>query len=135
VTNSTAAWLTLYKDVEQWVKLCKMCQEHSNPHEPTAARQQLIKTMQVLKKMGMDLIGPLPKSKQGHVYVLVMQDYFTKWPEAIPLKDATAKSVAGVLLSVISTWGPPAELISDQGPEFMAELNCKLLRQWGIKRQ
>jgi len=64
--------------------------------------------------MGMDLIGPLPKSKQGHVYALVMQDYFTKWPEAIPLKDTTAKSVAGVLLSVISMWGPPAELLSNQ---------------------
>jgi len=85
-------WPTLYKDVEQWVKLCKMCQEHSNPHGPTAARQQLIKTMQALEKMGMDLIGPLPKSKRGHIYALVMQDYFTKWPKAIPLKDATTKS-------------------------------------------
>jgi len=55
--------------------------------------------MQALKKMGMNLIGPLPKSKQGHVYALVMQDYFTKWPEVIPLKDATAKSVAGGLSS------------------------------------
>jgi len=59
-------WPTLYKDVEQWVKSCKTCQEHSNPHGPTAARQQPIKTMQALKKMGMDLIGPLLKSKQGH---------------------------------------------------------------------
>jgi len=119
-------WLTLYKDVEQWVKLCKMCQEHPNPHRPTAAMQQLIKTMQAIKKMGMDLIGPLPKSKWGHVYTLVMQDYFTKWPNAITLKDKTAKSVAGALLSVILTWGPPAELLSNQGPEFMAELNQEL---------
>jgi len=80
-------WSTLYKDVEKWVNLCKTCQEHSNPHGPTPARQQLIKTMQALEKMGMDLIGLLLKSKQGHVYALVMQDYFTKWPKAIPLKE------------------------------------------------
>jgi len=79
--------------------------------------------------------GWLPKSKQGHFYKLVMKDYFTKWPEAIPLKDATAKSVVGALLSVILTWGPPAELLSNQGPKFMAELNHKLSRQQGIKRQ
>jgi len=91
-------WPILYKDVEQWVKSCKTCQEHSNLHGPIAARQQPIKTMQALKKMGMDLIGPLPKSKWGHVYALVMQDYFTKWPKAIPLKDATTKSVEGALL-------------------------------------
>jgi len=65
---------------------------------------------------------------------LVMQDYFTKWPEAIPLKDVTTKLVAGALLSVISTWGPPAELLSNQGLEFVVELNRKLSRQWGIKR-
>jgi len=64
----------------------------------------------------------------------VLQDYFTKWPKVIPLKEVTAKSVAGELLSVISMWGPPAELFSDQGPEFVAELNCELLRQQGIKK-
>jgi len=106
-----------------------------DPQALKAARQQTVETTQALEKMGMDLIGPLPKSKQGHIYALVMQDYFTKWPKAIPLKDTTAKSVAGALLSVISTWGPPAELLSNQGPEFVAELNRKLSRQWGIKRQ
>jgi len=65
----------------------------------------------------------------------VMQDYFTKWPKVIPLKDVTAKSVAGALLSVILMWGPPAELLSNQGPEFVVELNRELSRQWGIKRQ
>jgi len=99
---------TLYKDVEQWVKSCKTCQEHLNLHGPMAARQQPIKTMQALEKMGMDLIGPLTK---GQVYALVMQDYFTK--------DTTAKSVAGELLSVILNWGPPAELLSKQGLEFV----------------
>jgi len=106
--------------------LCKTCQEHSNLHGPTAVRQQPIKTTQVLEKMGMYPIGPLPKSKQGHVCALVMQDYFTKWPKVIPLQEATAKSVAGVLLSVILTWGPPAELLSNQGPEFVVELNHEL---------
>jgi len=76
---------TICKDVEQWVKSCRTCQEHLDPQALKAARQQTIETTQVLKKMGMDLIIPLPKSKQGHVYTLVMQDYFTKWPKAIPL--------------------------------------------------
>jgi len=49
--------------------------------------------MQALKRMGMDLIGPLPKSKQGNTHTLVMQDYFTKCPKGILLKDATTKSV------------------------------------------
>jgi len=124
---------TICKDVEQWVKSCRTCQEHLDPQSLKAERQQTIKTMQELEKMGMDLIGPLPKSKQGHVYPLVMQDYFTKWLKAIPLKGTTAKSVAGALLSVILTWGPPAELLSDQGAEFVVELNCELSRHVPVK--
>jgi len=68
------------------------------------------------------------KSKQGLVFTFEMKDYFTKWPEAIPLKDMTTKSVAGVLLLVNLMWGPLVE-------EFIVELNCKLSRQQGIKRQ
>jgi len=126
---------TICKDVEQWVKSCRMCQEHLYPQALKAARQQTIETTQALEKMEMNLIGLLPKSKQGHTYTLVMQDYFTKWPDSIFLKEMTTKSVAGVLLSVISMWGPPVELLSNQGPEFVVELNCNLLRKWGIKRQ
>jgi len=74
---------TICKDLEQGIKLSRMCQECLDQQALKAARQQTIKTIQVLKKMGMDLIGPLPKSKQGHIYMLVIQ-----WPEAIPLKDA-----------------------------------------------
>jgi len=88
---------TICKDVEQWLKSCRMCQEPLDPQALKAARQQTIKTTQALKKMGMDLIGPLPKSKQGHVYTFVMQDYFTKWPQAIPLKEATTKWGCGDL--------------------------------------
>jgi len=62
-----------------------------------------------------------------------MQDYFTNLPEAIPLKDATAKSVAGALLSVILMLGPSVELLSNQGLEFVAELNPELSRQQGSK--
>jgi len=120
--------------VDQWVKLCKMCQEHSNPHRPTAARQQPIKTMQALEKIGMDIIWSIAQEQAGSHLCIGDARLLHHWPKVIPLKDATAKSVAGALLSVILTWGPPAEL-SNLGPEFMVELNCKLLRQWGIKRQ
>jgi len=65
------------------VKSHRMCQECLELLVLKAARQQTIETTQELKRMGMDLIGLLPKSKQGNIHILVMQDYFTKWPEAI----------------------------------------------------
>ena len=41
----------------------------------------------------MDLIGPLPTTR-GNKYVITLVDYFSKWPEAAPLQDKTAKGVA-----------------------------------------
>jgi hypothetical protein len=38
---------------------------------------------------GLDVIGPInPKSSKGHSYIITTTDYFTKWPEAITLKES-----------------------------------------------
>ena len=44
----------------------------------------------VIIKVGIDLIGPLPTTSHGNKYIVTLVDYFSKWPEAAPLKDKTA---------------------------------------------
>ena len=51
-------------------------------------------------QVGMDLVGPLPETADGYKYVMTLMDYYTKWAEAVPLKDKTASSVAEALYSV-----------------------------------
>ncbi|XP_075633632.1 uncharacterized protein LOC142606117 [Castanea sativa] len=41
--------------------------------------------------MGLDAIGPLPESSSGHLYILAATDYFSKWTEAVPLKEVKKK--------------------------------------------
>ena len=48
----------------------------------------------------MDLVGPLPETPRGHKYIMTLTDYYTKWAEALALKDKSASSVADVLYSV-----------------------------------
>ena len=49
------------------------------------------------EKMGIDLLGPLPKTKDGNKYIIVAVDHFTKWavtkalPKAIPRRVAAGK--------------------------------------------
>jgi hypothetical protein len=43
--------------------------------------------------IGMDLVGPLTKSLQGNTYLVTMHCHFSRFPAAIPLKDASATSL------------------------------------------
>lgn len=42
----------------------------------------------------MDLTGPLPKSGQELEHILVIVDYTTRYPEALPLRKTTSKAIA-----------------------------------------
>lgn len=81
----------------------------------------------------MDLLGPLNKTGSGNVYILVITDYLTKWPEAVPLKDKSAATVCHALTEVICRYGIPRTIISDQGREFCNALNKSLCERLLIK--
>ncbi|KFM66588.1 hypothetical protein X975_14118, partial [Stegodyphus mimosarum] len=34
-----------------------------------------------IERIAMDIVGPLPMTLSGHKYILVITDYFTRWPE------------------------------------------------------
>jgi len=67
----------------------------------------------------MDLIGKLTPTENGHQYICVMVDYFTKWSEAYPLKTKKAEEVTGCILDFFYTFGAPQRLLTDQGREFV----------------
>lgn len=46
------------------------------------------------ERIGADLVGPVTPSSGRHRYILVVTDYTTRYPEAKPLRDTTAKAVA-----------------------------------------
>ena len=51
----------------------------------------------MFSRIGMDTVRPLPKSNRGYGYILVIMDYATHYPEAIPLRSATGRVVTGVM--------------------------------------
>ena len=60
---------------------------------------------ELFKRIAMDVIGPLPKTKQGHLYVLVICDYATRYLEAYPLKKFTAPAIATELIDLFARHG------------------------------
>ena len=76
----------------------------------------------------MDIVGPLPRSRSGNRYVLVICDYATRYPEAIALHSIDAEHVAEELIKVFSRVGVPQEILTDQGSNFTSQLLAELYR-------
>ncbi len=85
------------------------------------------------ERIGMDLIGPLERSARGYRFALVLVDYATRYPEAVPLRSISAKSVAEALFRIISRVGIPKEILTDQGTAFMSRTLTDLYGLLGIK--
>ena len=116
-------WPRMYNDIMKWTLECQICQAHNSPKQPTMGKLQNIPVEGPWHRIGMDLVGPLPESKFGNKYILVIQDYFTKWPEAFPLKSMTAEEVAQIYVEeLICRHGAPQILLTDQGKQFVGQL-------------
>ena len=53
----------------------------------------------------------VPVSNRGNHYLLVIQDYFTKWAEAIPMPNQTAECNVGILIDFFFTFWDPRNIV------------------------
>ena len=83
-------------------------------------------------RIAMDVVGPLPKTVQGHRFILVVCDYSTSYPEAIPLRCMTAPIMAEQLVELFSRHGIPREILTDQGMNFTSSLLQELYKMLGV---
>ena len=74
-------------------------------------------------------------SSKGNKYLLVVADYFTKWPEAFPLPNQEAGTVTEALVNeVVCRFGVPLELHSDQGRNFESAVFSEMRNLLGIRK-
>ncbi|MGU9537284.1 integrase catalytic domain-containing protein, partial [Proteus mirabilis] len=71
------------------------------------------------QRISVDWTGPLPVTQRGHRFLLTVVDPFTKWCDAIPVKDTTTKTIARALIfGVFLQFGLPTEIKTDRGRCF-----------------
>ncbi|KAI2645879.1 Retrovirus-related Pol polyprotein from transposon 17.6 [Labeo rohita] len=127
-------WPGLDAEVKRFCQACPTCQVTS-PRTPPPSPLIPLPIIEVpFERIGMDIVGPLPKSGCGHEHILVIVDYATRYPEAVPLRNATAKSIAQELFLLASRVGLPSEILTDQGTPFMSRLMADLCRLLRVKQ-
>ena len=65
--------------------------------------------------------------------MLVVVDYATRYPEAIPLRMVDAEQVAEALMGFFSSVGIPVEILMDQGSNFISKLLNEVYHLMGVK--
>ncbi|MCO5611527.1 hypothetical protein L7F22_065780 [Adiantum nelumboides] len=135
VLDAQLMWPSMNRDVVHW---CKSCHEYQVYQKRKLLFEPLkgIVSYGPFEKWGIDVIGPLPGTRNGKHYILSAMDYMTKWPEAKASRGATSKDVCNFIFDCICCrFGVPLELVSDQGKEFRNDLIEDLVKKLEIKHR
>ena len=125
-------WPQMYENIREYVESCDSCQrrgkyKRNEPLHPIPVGDPFY-------QIGIDYVGPLPISKNGNRYIIVAMDYLTKWPEAKPVKEATADETIKFLYEdIITRHGCPQRILSDRGTHFNNQLMEKLVKKFTIE--
>ena len=133
--TSRYVWPNINKDVRKWAQSCTECQQSKIHRHTVSPPSHTFLTPDIrFDQVHIDLVGPLPPSN-GFSYLLTCIDRYTRWPEAIPLSDITADTVAKAFVGGwISRFGVPSTVVTDRGGQFESDLWKELSQLLGTTR-
>ena len=123
-------WTTIEADCAAHVRKCHQCQVHGDLKHMPPMPLHTMTSPWPFSTWGLDIIGKIhPTTSNGHEFIIIAIDYFTKWVEAASYEVLNSKKVVQFIqTNIICRYGVLHEIISDNGLHFKGETE-KLLRQ------
>ncbi|VDI23711.1 Hypothetical predicted protein [Mytilus galloprovincialis] len=128
-------WYKMRQDVKFWCTKCDICASKKAPCKKPKAPMKQYLVGAPWERMAIDILGPLPISVNNNRYLMVVQDYFSKWTEAIPIPDTEAVTVARKFVErIVTIFGVPLSIHSDQGSNFESNVFKEMCIILGIHK-
>ena len=129
-------WPKMRKDVETHIERCKICGQNKPLRRLPFGLMGKEKNVQFpFQIISVDLIGPMPRSKKGHTFLLVVSDWFTKFSLLKPLRKATAQEISTFMENqVFLVYGVPQRIIADNGTQFVSTQFQSLCKRYKVPK-
>ena len=126
-------WIGMGRKVADYCKFCVKCQ-YCKASAPKPVPLQPVIATRPWEMVAVDVLK-VPVSTNGNQYLLVVQDYFSKWPFAKAMPDQKAERIVQILRDEVFTLvSPPQKLHSDQGRNLESRILADLCKAFGIKK-
>lgn len=125
-------WGQHRRDVEDYCRRCDSCTAKKGPTDRSHAQLQQFPVGGPMERVGIDVLGPFPRTERGNRYILTAMDYFTKWPEAYCLPDQEAETIVDALVGgMFSRFGAAEVIHTDQGRNFESRVFAAMCEKLG----
>lgn len=116
--KQSLVWPSMDRDVKRLVNSCQLCRQAKPSSSPHLGFLNSEREAQPMDKVFIDYLGPLPRTKRGNQYILVVIDGFSRFTWLVPSRNVTASTTIAHLTNIFSLFGPPKRLVSDNAPAF-----------------
>ena len=114
-------WPSIKKDCRTWARDCLECQRAKVTRHVVTTPGTFQLPSQRFEHVHIDIV--IMPSSEGYRYCLTCVDRFSRWPEAIPIEDQEAATVARAFYAHwIARFGTPLRITTDQGRQFESHL-------------
>ena len=128
-------WITMEVDCYKHARKCYKCQIYVDKiHVPPTALT-ILSSMWPFSMWGIDMIGRIePKASNGHRFILVAIDYFTKWVETASYANVTKQVVIKFIKNhIIYRYGVPNRIITNNGTNLNNQMMKELCDDFKIE--
>jgi hypothetical protein len=133
--NKKYYWSNAFLDVKNFCNSCHECLKHKS--KPTNILPDLISKSHLApgELIAIDIVGRLPRSTEGHFYILTVIDHYSRYLEAIPLTNTSSLTIIKALTNYFARFGVPKSILSDNGSYLRSNLFVQFLQDLNIEHR
>jgi transposase InsO family protein len=129
-------WPSMARDCAKYVSECISCAASKPSFNRRSRPLQLFPPNGPWEFICADILGPLPTTKSGNRFILVISDRFSKFTVARPLRTTSANDVAECIVADwIANFGVPLILLTDNGPQFASKFLQQVSAVMGVHQR